>query len=518
MTEVLRTAWSVAWYGWRAFYNRSFRFSRLKVALVWQLILIGFLIGLARRVRPLPDAAGLEGLLVLMAVQMAWFGLMSGFSRGQFQLFQGLLVPLFQITPARPLAFVLGRVIEHIPTRLWSTLLWAWAYSAAVAGASRWLALALLAATGAAVGLVANLAGLLLVTLWARLSPRTLRNGFLLFGILTMALFTWAIIFLTTGGDVSDLALRMRELRTLFAGAVVLVGGLPGLAMLGMLLLRPEWVENLYRTGLTRVLELGEQEDSRPGRSVWLPLPDGPVRGVLAKEWIQWSRSRVTRVQALIWLFGTVGVYTAGRAMAGEPVARILPNLGSLSLLAWGLAYSHWVVRVFEAERAAIWLYRLAAVPAGTLILAKFMSVFLPSGLLVGLSVVVGGLAAGLDLPTLTQVLGWTLGALAAGCIGGFGAAAATAGEEAAEPPATAAAERMAPPQSGNLNGWYVLARMAGLLGPIALVLWTGAGMPGLPVPLAPATGLGVSALLPVVLLVGGYWLMARHWDSGKSG
>lgn len=514
MNAVLRTAWSVAWYGWRAIYNRSFRFSRVKFAVIWQVLTLGFLVFIARRVRPAPDAAGLEGLLVLMAVQMGWFGLMSGFSRGQFQLFQGLLVPLFQITPARPLAFFLGRIVEHVPMRLWSTLLWSWAYSAAVPGAGRAGALLALFATGVAVGVLANLAGLLLVALWARLSPKTLRYGSVGFGILTMALATWVVIFLATGGEVSELALRMRTFRSAFSLAVAALGGGPGLALLLALAARPEWVENLYRTGLYRVIELGEQDDARPGRSRWLPLPDGAVRAVLAKEWLQWSRSRVTQIQALVWVFGTVGVYVAGQAMAGQPLTRVVQYVGALSLLAWGLAFSHWVVRVFEGERAAIILYRLTAVPAGRLLWAKFLSIFIPSGGAVTLSALVGSAGAGLPLQDAMIVIGWSLAALAAGTVGGFGAAAATAGQEPPEPEVMAAS-RTGPSQS-NTNAWFTLARMGGMLVPIFLVVWTGAGQPWLPFKLPQGALLGVDVALPAALLAGGYWFMNRIWDAGQ--
>ncbi|MCG0238727.1 MAG: hypothetical protein L6E13_05655 [Firmicutes bacterium] len=516
--EVLRTAWSVAWYGWRAVYNRTFRFSRSRPGLVFQLSQLGLLLVVAQQARSVPPEAGREGLLALMAVQMAWFGLMIGFGRGQFQLFQGILVPLFQITPARPLAFLVGRALEYLPSRVWSAFLWSLAYSAAVPGPGRWGAFLTLAAAGAATGVLASLAGLLLVVLWARYSPRTLRRGSLFFGLTTVALATWAAIFLATGGTVADLALRLRSLRTLVAGAVAALAGLPGLGMLAAAALRPRWVEDLYRTGLTRVLELGEQEASRPGRSVWPSWPQGPVRAVVAREWIQWSRSRMTRIQGVIWLCGAIGVYTAGRSLAGTPLPQVVQTVGSLSLLAWGLAYSHWVVRVFEAERAGILLYRLAGVPAATLLGAKFLAVFLPSAVLTGLPALMGGLAAGLSGPDLGRLLGWTLLALAAGCLGGFGAAGATAGEEPPEPAQAPVADQMAPPQGGNVNGWYVLFRMAGLLLPIALVIWTGSRPPGSPPGLPPALLVSLNLLLPFALLAGGYQLMRRHWDAGGAG
>lgn len=515
MNGVLGTGWSIAWSGWLANYNRTFRFSRAKIAVIWQIIVLAFMFFVSRRVRPVPDA-GLQGLLVLMAVQMGWFGLLNGFSRGQAQLYQGLLVPLFQMSPARPLSLLIGRSIEAVPMRLWNGLLWAWAYSAAVPGAARWGAMLLLFVVGAGVALLSNFAGMLLVVTWAYLSPRSMRNGTVLMGIVTMFGATWAVIFLARGGNVSDLALQMRQLRTVFTWFIAIIGGLPGLVMLGSLAVRPEWLENMYRSGLYRVIELGELEDSRPSRSLWLPLPDGAVRGLLAKEWLQWYRSRMTRIQGLVWVCGTVGVFVAGQAMAGQPLTRLVQFVTALSLLAWGLAFSHWVVRVFEAERAAVILYRLAAVPAATLLWGKFLTIFLPSAVMVAISAWVGCLGARAGAGTTLAVLGWSLAALAAGTVGGFGLAAATAGQEPPEPETMAAASRMGPPPGGAGNAWYLLARMAGLLVPIFLVVWTGSGQPWLPFAVPATPLLAVDALLPLVALLGGYRLMSKGWDSGR--
>src|SRR5690606_20581322 len=100
---VLSLSLAVARTGWLAAWNRLFRFSRVKAGLIW-LALQGYVVYVIARRAPAvaPDAAGagLVGALTLMGAQMAWFGLMYGFSRGQMQLYQGLLVPLFQITPA----------------------------------------------------------------------------------------------------------------------------------------------------------------------------------------------------------------------------------------------------------------------------------------------------------------------------------------------------------------------------------------------------------------------------------
>ncbi|HYG58763.1 MAG TPA: hypothetical protein VD902_11955, partial [Symbiobacteriaceae bacterium] len=368
MSELLRTAWAIARSGWRANYNRSFRFSRMKTA-VMALALQGlFFVFLARRAPAMAAGAsqdGLAGLFALMAVQMGWFGIMTGFARGQMQLYQGILVPLFQITPARPLSFLLGRVIESVPTRAWSCLLWAWAYSGAVAGSARWGAMAAMALFGLAVGMVAHLSGLLLLSFWSRYSPKTMRNGTFFFGAATLALATWAIIYLSEGGTVTELALVMREYRLLTYTVVLGLTGIPGLLLLGALAVWPQAVEDLYRQGVYQVIELAEADFTRPLRSRWLPIRNHVFRAVLSREWLELLRSKVARIQLLIWAAGTVGVYFAGQSMMHEGVARLVQFVGGLSLLGWFMSYGHWVVRVFEKERRTMLLYRLATVPSG---------------------------------------------------------------------------------------------------------------------------------------------------------
>lgn len=517
MSEVMRLSWAIAQMGWRSSYNRLFRFSRVKSGLI-MLLLQGLLIFLIARRAPAMAAStagdGLTGVVAIIALQMGWFGLMYGFTRGQFQLYQGLLVPLFQISPARPLAFLIGRVIEAAPQRSWSTLLWAWAYSSMVPGSGRWGAMALLFAIGLATGMIAHLSGLLLLTFWSRYSPKTMRNGLFLFGGLTLAMATWAIIYLSQGNTVTDLALVMRQYRTTVFGLVVLTAGLPGLLLGLASLVRPGWVENLYRQGLYAVVELGEQDIDRPGRSHWLPIGgNGVLRAVLSREWLQLTRSKVARIQLMIWMAGTVGVFFAGQAMAGQPVERLVQYVGSLSLLAWFLSFGHWVVRVFEQERVTIALYRLAAVPTARLITAKLTSITLPSAMLVGLSALVGSLAARLSPADALQVLLTALLALAGGIFGGFGVAAATADQEPEEPDAGGAPRsEMAPPTTAQSNAWWSLARTLGVLLCTALPLWAGAGRPGLPATFSPALAWSAALLLPALLLSGGVWWMLRTW------
>jgi hypothetical protein len=515
VSDLLKTSLAIARSGWRATYNRTFRFSRMKSALIWFAVQALFFLFLARRAPAVSVASSREGLssiLALMGLQMAWFGIMYGFGRGQQQLYQGLLVPLFQITPARPLAFLVGRVIEAVPNRAWSCLLWAWVYSKLVPGSARWGAFGLLFAFGLVVGMIAHLAGLLLLSFWSRHSPKSMRNGLLLFGGVTLGMATWAAIFLAQGGTMAELVTAMRRFRQVALGAVLLLAGLPGLALLLALLVKPEAVEDLYRQGVYKVLELGEMESSRPGRSRWLPLGDGPIRAVLSREWLELSRSRVARVQLMIWLAGTVGVYFSGRAVAGAPSSRVVLFVGGLSLLTWFMAFGHWVVRVFEKERKTILLYRLAAVPTLRLLQAKFTSIFVPSAALVGLSTLVGGVAARLPAGQLVAVTGWSLLALAAGVLGGFGMAAATADEDPEEQSIDAAPAGGETPATGN-TAWWALARTASLVVSAGLPIWTAAGQPGLPWHIPGALLWCVNLLLPLVLLGAGARLMIRSWE-----
>ncbi|HYF80116.1 MAG TPA: hypothetical protein VD973_23640 [Symbiobacteriaceae bacterium] len=514
MSEVLSTAWSIARSGWRATWNRTFRFSRMKTAAIFLVLQLGFFVLVARRVPGNgAEGAGLGGLLALVAVQMGWFGIMNGFVRGQAQLYQGILVPLFQMTPARPVAFLLGRVIEAVPTRAWTSLLWAWAYSGLLPVGARWGALLLLAAFGLATALTAYLAGLLLLAFWSRYSPRTMRNGTIFFGAVSLALVTWAIIYLSEGGTITDLSVIMRTYRTTAYGVVLTLTGVPGLLLLGALAIRPAAVEDLYRSGLYKVMELNETDVDRRVRSRWLPIRSHVMRAVLSREWLELARSKVARIQLLIWAAGTVGVFFAGRAMAGRPAERLVQYVGMLALFAWFMSYGHWVVRVFEKERRTMLLYRLAAIPARRLLAAKFLSIFGPSAVLVAVTVTVGVLAAAGSAGDLLTVLGWTLGALAAGTVGGFGAAAATAGEGEDQELGAAAPKREGDSaQATGNNAWWALLRTFTLLLTAGLPIWLGAGQPGLPFHLPGAPLLAGAAMLPTAILAAGYWIMEKGW------
>ena len=514
MNGIVSLSLAVARSGWQAAWNRLFRFSRVKAGLIWIVIqgcLVFVFVGRAPAVAPDAAEAGLMGALTLMCAQMAWFGIMFGFSRGQMQLYQGLLVPLFQITPARPLAFLLGRVIEAVPVRAWTTLLWAWGYSAIVPPPARWPALALLWAAGLAAGMLAHLAGLLLLTFWGRYHPQTMRHGNTFFGVLTIAMVTAATIYLSQGGSATELAMTMRAARPAILTTLAAVAGLPGLLLAVALLVRPQWVESHYRDGLYRVLELGEQDTVRSGRSYWLPLGDGVLRAVLSREWLQLARSKMARTQVLIFLAGAVGVWFAGRSAADRPMPALVWSVGGLSLVAWFNAFGHWVAKVFQQERVTVALYRLAAVPTARLVAAKFLSLLVPSVLLVAAAVAAGSLAAGVPASAALVLLLWTELGLLGGLMGGFGVAAATADQEPEEPEA-AGAPRVEQGGSAAVqsNAWYSLARTLGLMVSTFLPLWAAAGRPWLdvPAPLAWAAALG----LPLTLLVGGVGWMLRTW------
>jgi hypothetical protein len=517
MREVMATSWSIARSGWRSTYNRSFRFSKLKTAAIFIVLQAVFFLFIARRA-PLTDPntaqQGYSGLLTLMAIQMGWFGLMFGFGRGQAQLYEGILVPLFQISPARPLAFIIGRVIEAVPSRAWSCLLWAYVYSGIIPGYSRWSLALLLAGFGLLVGMVAHLSGLLILAFWSNYSPKTMRNGTYAFGTVTLGMVTWAVIYLSQGGTVTHLSLIMRHYRPVAMGAVSLLGAIPGLLLLGAAVIRPIAVENLYRQGVYKVIELGESDVRRPSRSVWLPIKNNVLRAVLSREWLELARNRITRIQLMVWVAGTIGVIFAGRAMAGQPVTRVVQFVGALSFFTWFMAFGHWVVRVFEKERRTLILYRLAAISTQRFLLAKFLAIFLPSVVLVSLGTMAGSLAAGLGLNSMLQVMFWSILALVAGTFGGFGLAAATSNEEPEEQEVGSAPKRDADAASQTVGSpWWSIARTLGLIITAALPIWNGAGQPGLPwkVPLVPI--LLVNILLPTLVLVAGVTLMVRYWE-----
>jgi len=219
----------------------------------------------------------------------------------------------------------------------------------------------------------------------------------------------------------------------------------------------------------------------------------------------------MARTQVLIFLAGAVGVWFAGRSAADRPMPALVWSVGGLSLVAWFNAFGHWVAKVFQQERVTVALYRLAAVPTARLVAAKFLSLLVPSVLLVAAAVAAGSLAAGVPASAALVLLLWTELGLLGGLMGGFGVAAATADQEPEEPEA-AGAHRVEQGGSAAVqsNAWYSLARTLGLMVSTFLPLWAAAGRPWLdvPAPLAWAAALG----LPLTLLVGGVGWMLRTW------
>jgi hypothetical protein len=514
VAEVFSLAWSIARTAWLATWNRTIRFSKLKSGLIWLAIQALFFLFLSRRTPPLDvdPRQGMLGMIALISIQMAWFGLLNGFARGQVQLYRGILVPLFQISPIRPIGVILGRTLEAVPSRAFACLLWGWVYSRAVPGMPRPLTALLLALIGLVVGMLAHLAGLLLLALWGRYSPKTMRNGVVLMGTLTLALATWVVIYLASGGTVSELAGMMRLYRRPVMTAVILIVGLPGLLLFAAALVRPAWVEDLYRIGLYQVIELGETETSRSSRSFWLPIRHPIYRAVLSREWLQLSRSRVFRIQLMTFAAGAVGVWFAGRAMAGAPLTKVVLLVAGLALFAWFMGFGEWVVRVFDAERQTIFLYRITAVPVRQLIGAKLLSLFGPSVLLVALSTFVGALAARLSAGRALIVGAWAAAGMLSGIMGGFGAAAATAAEAPEEEEAGGQATPDGTPVA-TTNAWYSLFRIGALVVCMALPIWIGGGLPGLPFRVPVARAAIVATALPLLLLIGGVRIMVRRWE-----
>lgn len=108
------------------------------------------------------------------------------------------------------------------------------------------------------------------------------------------------------------------------------------------------------------------------------------------------------------------------------------------------------------------------------------------------------------------------MAALVGGVLGGFGMAAATAGEEPDDPEtaATPRREMGSSPATGS-SAWWSVARTFALIGTTALPLWAGAGQPGLTAFKFPAVPLlATSALVPALLIVGGSWLMIKTWEA----
>jgi hypothetical protein len=500
----LRVGWAVARTAWRSRYNRLWRFSKFKWVVVMQIVQLAFFWWLSSRTGKLAGASHQErfvGILALLVLQFGWSGLLQGFVNGQFQLFKGSLNPLFEVSSAPPIGFIIGRVLEHIPRRIWSSLLWAWAYTAVLPPKGRIADLLMLSGIATVIASLAFLTGMLSLILWQAYAPKTVRYGLTGGLVLQIIFMTWAAIFLAQGGTVAQILQTLAQSRHVLFTLVVMIGALPGIGMLGTSLVRPQVIDRLYHRGLKQLTEL-EQGIGKAKRSFYVELAGDPlVRAIVSREWISLLRAPFTGVRLFAYSAAIVGEWITGRSLhhhtAGGSHSAVL--LLGIPLVAWVLIFSGDFIMAFPGEGAALTLYRLSGHSASRVMAAKFLANWLPNCVLIFVACLAGAIAAKDAIGEPWRIVANGLLAATASMMGAFGISAGYL-----DPDLDELGQAQNSPGTGQMGAWGLVGLVAACI-PIVLILFV--SWPGT----AAVVPLPVLFWIIVCLPIGIWW-----WGKGR--
>lgn len=355
---------------WQADWNRGWRFSRVKAGLwmfVLQLGISGLLFWRLGGQDPI-DAVGVAVLAVALQQGLAGFG--TGFLQGREALYSQRILPLIHVTTVSPTSLIIARVLAGIPSRAGWLLPLSAALGALLPAGAWWWAVPLLWTVGLACGLLGQLAGLLSLVGWMRVSPRAVTVAWIALLLVTMGVVYYVIYLLAAGIPVQAMAEAMMRLRNWALAAIAGMAVLPGLAMITWLLVRPGVVGAVYREGWLRLRELSDA-GARALRS-WLPRPGpGAFGTVLGWEVARLRRNPLTFFRLAAWGAMLAVLVWLSPTVAGERQAILALGAG-LGITVF--VYAELMAALVGSDGQNFALYVLAGVRPGGLLAAKVVA------------------------------------------------------------------------------------------------------------------------------------------------
>lgn len=406
--------------------NLMWRFSRIKAG-AWFLLFQAAAVGavfynFSRSGAALPFSSALAAV----AAQGALWGAISVFIQERDRLYRNRIAELVHISPAPAFSLPLASLIADLPSRAWTSFVWAGMFAGP---AATWWSLPALWLAGLLLSLAAQLAATRLLVAVVRWRPKFLMWMWAL-SLAGTVIFTAAVAYLLFRPQLlQGVAGRLVPLAAPLAALLLLAGGGIGLAAV----LKPERLGELYREGWLHFSE-SSRTTRRQSGSQWPAVMPGPSGSIQAKDWLLIRRNPLSWVR-----FGALAVIVIALALLRPWLATLAPQMRQAAAQAvpFGAALfilGEAVAASFPAERDKLTLYTVAGSSAAHLILGKALAAMPVVPLTAGLYVLSGWVfSVGVDAGAGS--LGSVTGLLWEGTLSGVGMAAILIGMGAVEAP-----------------------------------------------------------------------------------
>ncbi|MCL5039158.1 MAG: hypothetical protein M1299_04920 [Firmicutes bacterium] len=393
MLLATEATWALILAAWREGRNRHWRFSRAKAGLWLLLAQLGAAALAAWRLAGHTHDGNTLLLASAISLQAGVGSFLGAFQRGKERLYSHRFLPLVHVSPVSSTSVIMASIGADLPGKAWSALLLSAILGVILSPGSRMWGVPLLWTAGLVAGLLGQLLGLMALVFWARAAPGTLGMAWAGFLGLQLGVLGYLAYLLGTGLPLEALAGVLKSLRRwLFVGVVVLLG-LPRMAIALRLTATPQRYGEVYREGWLNLAELADAA-SGPRRSRWPTLAPGSAGAIQAKEWLLLGRNRLSLIRLALWTIGSVGLVLAGPLLGQlAPPRQDLVILGLALALTW-LCYGEVMAALFSTDRPHLILYIVAGVPSARLLAGKLLAMT-PFVLFTALSTWTAGLAAG---------------------------------------------------------------------------------------------------------------------------
>lgn len=270
--------------------NLLWRFSRFKAGAWILLIQAGAIAAVLYNFVRSDFSLPLHSALGLIAAQSAVWGFASAFTQERDRLYRGRVVELVHLSPAPAYALPIAGILSDLPSRAWTSLIWAGMFSRpSTAG---WWSLPVLWIASLSVAVATQLIATRLLVAAVRRHPKFLSWLWAL-TIAAVAVLTGLFAYaLFNPGLLEEVGARLAPVVPPLATLLVVAGAVAAAAVLR----RPERLGAMYRESWLRFSESSRTASLRVA-SRWPAVVPGPAGSVQAKEWLITLRNPLTWIR-----------------------------------------------------------------------------------------------------------------------------------------------------------------------------------------------------------------------------